>query len=76
MGTKELAIKKNCKCKFDLDNERTFESFIFEFCGLLNLRFADIKFMLGRKEIAMARNVKKSCEIHVYYAKSIQARGN
>ena len=72
VGTRELAIKKHCKCKFDLDDERTFESFCFEFCGLLNLRFIDVKFMVGSKEIALKRNVKKSCEIYVYYAKSVQ----
>jgi hypothetical protein len=69
VGTRELAIKKYCKCKFDLDESRTFESYCFEFCGLLNVRYCDIKFMLGRKDITMARTVKKACEILVYYSK-------
>lgn len=63
VGTRELAIKKYCKCKLDLDETRTFDSYCYEFCGLLNLRFSEIKFMIGRKEIAMARAVKKGCEI-------------
>lgn len=75
VGTRELAIKKYCKCKFDLDDSRTFESFCFEFCGLLNVRLCDIKFMIGRKEVVMGRNVKKSCEILVSYNKFVQARG-
>lgn len=69
VGTRELAIKKYCKCKLDLDDTRTFESYSFEFCGLLNLRMQDITFMIGRKEIAMVRTVKKACEIMVYYNK-------
>ena len=67
VGTRELAIKKHCKCKLDLDESRTYESYCFEFCGLLNLKCSDIKFMLGRKDVVMVRTVKKACEILVFY---------
>lgn len=67
VGTRELAIRKHCKCKFDLDDCRTFESYCFEFCGLLNVHYSEIKFMIGTKDIVMARNVKKACEILVFY---------
>jgi hypothetical protein len=43
VGTRELAIKKYCKLKLEFDPDRTYESYCFEFCGLLNLRFPDIK---------------------------------
>jgi hypothetical protein len=77
VGTRELAIKKYCKCKFDLDETRSFESYCFEFCGLLNVRYHEIKFMIGRKDINMTRTVKKACEILVYYNKQFPkaARG-
>lgn len=39
VGTRELGIKKLCKVKLELDESRTFESYCFEFCGLLNLIF-------------------------------------
>ena len=69
VGTRELAIKKYCKCKLEFDETRTFESYCFEFCGILNLKFQDLKFMLngGHKEVAPMRTVKKPCEIMVYY---------
>ena len=69
VGTRELAIKKYCKCKLQYDDSRTYESYCWEFCGLLNIRFSDIKFLQGRKEVAMQRNLKKPCEIYVYYQK-------
>lgn len=67
VGTRELAIKKHCKCKLDLDELRTYESYCFEFCGLLNLKFSDVKFMIGRKDVVMVRTVRKACEILVLY---------
>lgn len=69
VGTRELAIKKYCKCKLEFDETRTFESYCFEFCGVLNLKIQDLKFMLNgsHKEIAMMRTVKKPSEILVYY---------
>lgn len=68
VGTRELAIKKYCKVKLDLDESRSYESYCFEFCGLLNLKFTDIKFMLSStKDVHMPRKVKKACEILVYY---------
>lgn len=76
VGTRELAIKKFCKCKFDHDDSRTFESYCFEFCGLLNLRYCDIKFMIGRKDLVMCRNVKKACEIKVFYNKPVSKINN
>ena len=71
VGTRELAIKKYCKCKLEFDGARTYESYCFEFCGLLNLRFQDIKFTLhgSTKEVTFQRTVKKPCEILVYYNK-------
>lgn len=76
MGTRELAIKKLCKCKLEFDDTRTFESYCFEFCGLLNLSYSDIKFIIGRKEVTMARTVKKPCEIVVFCNKQqSNARG-
>lgn len=59
VGSRELAIKKHCKCKLEFDDSRTFESYCHEFCGLLNLRFQDVQFMSGRKEVPMQRTVKK-----------------
>lgn len=79
IGTRELAIKKYCKCKLEFDDSRTFESYCHEFCGLLNLRFNDIRFMHGRKEVPMQRTVKKPQEIIVYYHKQTglqRQRGN
>lgn len=73
VGTRELAIKKYCKCKFDLDTSRTYESYCFEFCGLLNIRHADIRFLFGRKELQQNRIVRKATEILVYYNKGYQA---
>lgn len=72
VGTRELAIKKYCKCKLEFDDSRTYESYCHEFCGLLNLRFADIRFMSGRKEVPMLRTVKKPLEIIVFYHNSNQ----
>lgn len=69
VGTRELAIKKYCKCKLQFDDSRTYESYCWEFCGLLNIRFSDIKFVANRREIPMGRTVKKPCEIYVYYQK-------
>ena len=69
VGTRELAIKKYCKCKLEFDDSRSFSSYCYEFCGLLNIRFNDLKFMQGRKEVPMSRNVRKACEIIVYYQK-------
>ena len=67
VGTRELAIKKYCKCKLEWDDSRTYESYCYEFCGLLNVRFSELKFLLKRKEIAMQRTVRKPSEILVYY---------
>ena len=76
VGTRELAIKKLCKCKFEFDDSRTFESYCYEFCGLLNLIYSDIRFIIGRKEVTMARTVKKPCEIVVFCNKQqTNARG-
>lgn len=55
VGSKELAIKKYCKCKFAYDGSRTYESYVFEFCGLLNVKMKDLKFSVGRKEVVMSR---------------------
>ena len=60
-------MRKQCKCKFDLDDTRTFESYCFEFCGLLNVHYSEIKFLINNKDIVMARTVKKACEILVFY---------
>jgi hypothetical protein len=62
---RELAMKKCCKCKFAFDNQRTFQSYCFEFCGLLNLIMNDCRFFLGNREIPMGRSVKKPCVIEV-----------
>jgi hypothetical protein len=62
---RELAMKKCCKCKFAFDNQRTFQSYCFEFCGLLNLRMNDCRFFLGNREIPMGSSVKKPCVIEV-----------
>ena len=67
VGTRELAIKKYCKCKLEFDDSRSYASYCQEFCGLLNIRYNDLKFMQGRKEVPMSRNVKKPCEIIVHY---------
>ena len=76
VGTRELAIKKHCKCRLELDESRTFESYCFEFCGLLNLRFTDIKFMLYQNEVTMSRTVKKPCEILVHYSNTKNSKGH
>ena len=47
VGTRELAIKKYCKCKLEFDESRTYLSYCYEFCGLLNIRFGEMKFMHG-----------------------------
>ena len=73
VGTRELAIKKYCKCKLQFDDSRSYMSYAHEFCGLLNIRFSDIRFFMGRKEVAMMRTVKKPCEIIVYYNKLTSA---
>ena len=73
VGTRELAIKKYCKCKLEFDNSRSYASYCQEFCGLLNIRFTDLKFMQGRKEVPQLRTVKKPCEIIVYYQKQTTA---
>ena len=44
VGTRELAIKKYCKCKLQFDDSRSYASYCHEFCGLLNIRFSDIRF--------------------------------
>jgi len=67
VGTRELAIKKYCKCKLEWDDSRSYESYCHEFCGLLNLRFSDMKFLLKRKELPMHKSVRKPCEILVFY---------
>jgi len=69
VGTRELAIKKYCKCKLEYDETRTYESYCHEFCGLLNIKFSDVKFLHGRKEVPMLRTVKKPIEILVHYIK-------
>ena len=74
VGTRELAIKKYCKCKLQHDESRSYASYAHEFCGLLNIRFSDIRFFQGRKEIAMMRTIKKPCEILVYYNKLTSAQ--
>ena len=74
VGTRELAIKKYCKCKLQFDDSRSYASYAHEFCGLLNVRFSDIRFFMGRKEVAMMRTVKKPCEIIVYYNKLTSAQ--
>ena len=73
VGTRELAIKKYCKLKLDLDDARTYESYCFEFCGLLNLRFNEFRFVLASntKEVPMVRTVKQGCEIFVRSDKKI-----
>ena len=65
-GNKELAIKKFKKVKLPLDTARTYESYCFEFCGLLNLQLRDLKFFINNKELSMQRNVRKAIEIDVY----------
>ncbi len=62
---RELAMKKCCKCKFAFDSQRTYQSYCFEFCGLLNLRMNDCRFYLGTRELSMSRSVKKPCIIEV-----------
>jgi hypothetical protein len=62
---RELAMKKHCKCKFAYDSQRTFQSYCFEFCGLLNIRMNDVKFYLGNREPPMGRSVRKPCIIEV-----------
>ena len=49
-------------------------SYAHEFCGLLNIRFSDIRFFMGRKEVAMMRTVKKPCDISVFYNKLTSAQ--
>ena len=73
VGTRELAIKKYCKCKLQFDDSRSYASYCHEFCGLLNIRFSDIRFFQGRKEVPMMRTVKKPTEIIVYYNKLTSA---
>jgi len=73
VGTRELAIKKYCKCKLQFDDSRSYASYCHEFCGLLNIRFSDIRFFQGRKEVAMMRTIKKPCELIVYYNKLTSA---
>jgi len=68
IGSKELAIKKYCKCKFAFDSGRTYESYVFEFCGLLNVKMKDLRFQVGRREVVMSRQIRKPCEILVGYA--------
>lgn len=62
---RELAMKKFCRCKFTFDNQRTFQSYCFEFCGLLNVRMSDVKFYLGNREAPLSRQVRKPCIIEV-----------
>jgi hypothetical protein len=62
---RELAMKKYCKCKFAFDPQRTFQSYCFEFCGLLNIRMGDVRFYLGNREAPMSRTVKKPVIIEV-----------
>ena len=69
IGTRELAIKKYCKCKLEFDESRSYESYCHEFCGILNLKFYDVRFMNGRKEVPMLRTLRKASEILVYYNK-------
>ena len=56
------------------DDSRSYASYCHEFCGLLNIRFSDIRFFQGRKEVALMRTVKKPCEIIVYYNKLSSAQ--
>ena len=68
VGHRELAMKKYCKCKFTFDPQRTFQSYCFEFCGLLNLQHKDVKFYLGSREAPLQRLVRKACVIEVFNA--------
>jgi hypothetical protein len=52
-GHKELAMKKYCKCKFAFDAARNYQSYCYEFCGLLNIQMKDIKFFMGNRELAL-----------------------
>lgn len=52
-GHKELAMKKYCKCKFTHDSSRNYLSYCYEFCGLLNVQFKEVKFFIGNKEVGM-----------------------
>jgi hypothetical protein len=74
VGTRDLAVKKYSKIKFDLDVSRTFESYCYEFCGLLNVKFHDIRFLMDRKELLLSRVVKKACEVIVKYNKILYSR--
>lgn len=68
VGTRELAIKKYCKLRLDLDDSRSYESYCFEFCGLLNIRYQDVRFVNAhnRQDVPMQRTVKRGVEIYVY----------
>jgi hypothetical protein len=58
-------MKKHCKCKFAFDSSRTFQSYCYEFCGLLNIRLNDVRFYLGNREAPFSRTVRKPCIIEV-----------
>eukprot|EP00347_Sterkiella_histriomuscorum_P021639 403333279 len=66
VGHKELAMKKNCKCKFALDTNRNFQSYIYEFCGLLNVQMSEVKFFIKNREVPYQRQIRKPCTIEVY----------
>jgi hypothetical protein len=67
VGHKEIAMKKYCKCKFSFDSTRTYQSYVYEFCGLLNIQYKDVKFFMGNRELSMQRSVRKPCEIDVFH---------
>jgi len=67
---RELAMKKHCKCKFTYDPTRTYQSYCYEFCGLLNLRMQDVRFYLGSREAPLQRTLRKPCLIEVQSATS------
>ena len=67
VGHRELAMKKGCKCKFAFDPQRTFQSYCYEFCGVLNIQMQELKFFLKDREVPYQRQTRKPCTIHVYH---------
>mmetsp|Transcript_21466 Transcript_21466/g.20636 ORF Transcript_21466/g.20636 Transcript_21466/m.20636 type:complete len:103 (+) Transcript_21466:173-481(+) len=67
VGNKEVAMKKYQKAKFIFDTQRTYQSYCYEFCGLLNLQFKDVKFFMSSREISLQRSVRRPCEIDVFH---------
>jgi speckle-type POZ protein len=65
--TGEIRLLKNGFKYIPIVNERRFESYFFEFCGLVSLSYKTLRFQMEHRDINPDKIVVSSCSIKVLH---------